>query len=434
MTLNPATQGLALRLLVSLGFMALPLSTTAAQDADPNSPLMIQGELTYLARVALLPDTLAILELLDRSVPGGQPVATEQLALDGRQVPIPFALEVARDRLEETGSYAFRGTFLVNGLIDWVTEPLTIDPTSAQVDLGTILMLREEPIALNYDFLCGDQPIRAGFDADRMRLEVGDEGFDLRAAVSASGARYVAVGDPNTSFWSKGERGTLELRGQTYPECTPLERDQSILRASGNEPFWSLRIENARVEFTADLGETWIEVALPEPELIEGGRRYANLIEDGQLTISLFDQLCVDTMSGMPHPLTVEVLFDGRALAGCGGDPADLLRAGEWVVEDLAGGGIIDRSRVTLEVGGEQSLSGRASCNDFEGSFELTGENLTFAPALGTNAVCAPALMDQERRFLELLAGVRGFALDETGALLLLDANETASILARRAD
>jgi len=281
------------------------------------------------------------------------------------------------------------------------------------------------------ELICGEQRIRVGYAGDRMRLKVGEQIFDLGQAVSASGARYVALDDPTTSFWGKGDRGILEVRGETYPECIPVETEQPPFRATGNEPFWSIEMDQIRVELIMDLGETRINVALTEPEPVEDGRRYRNLIEDGDLQITILDRLCMDTMSGMPHPKTVEVVLDDLRLRGCGGEPVELLQGQEWVVEDIGGGGIIDRSRVTLNFGADGRLWGRASCNSYLGGFALTGESLSLSPSATTMMACAPSLMNQETKFLDLLARVQRFEVDRTGALVL-HANDGSTLLARR--
>ena len=67
-------------------------------------------------------------------------------------------------------------------------------------------------------------------------------------------------------------------------------------------------------------------------------------------------------MSGMPFPFSAEVIIAGRAFRGCAGEPDTLLIGDEWVVEDI-GGGLIDRSRATLDFGVDGRLAGRASCN-----------------------------------------------------------------------
>ncbi|EGV19920.1 META domain-containing protein [Thiocapsa marina] len=421
-------------LLVS--FLALMVGTPAVfagapEGPDDTSSLHITGALSYKTRIALPPDALAIVELIDPSVPGGRLVAEQRMTLDGRQVPIPFALALERTALIPDQTYSIRGAVLSGGLANWVTDEVPLDPAVESLDLGTIMMRPYEPIPFANELVCGDQPIRVGFLEDRMRMQVGDRTFDLRQAISGSGARYVALADPTTSFWSKGERGMLEIAGTAYPECIPVETAKTPFRATGNEPFWSLDLTDKRVELNTDLGETRINVALTEPELLEDGRRYRNLIEDGNLVVSIFDRPCVDTMSGMPHPATVEIRLDDRRLEGCGGDPATFLQGPEWVVEDIGGGGIIDRSRVTLNFGADGRLWGRASCNTYQGEYRLTGESLTVALSATTMMACAPALMDQERKVLDLLARIRAFEVDPTGALIL-ETDDGRTLSARR--
>ena len=91
-----------------------------------------------------------------------------------------------------------------------------------------------------------------------------------------------------------------------------------------------------------------------------------------------------------------------------------------WRVEDIGGGGIIDRSRATLTFGPDGSIGGRASCNDYSGTYALERGALSFISALAvTQKACAPSLMDQERRFLAILAAARRIELLPTGALLV---------------
>jgi heat shock protein HslJ len=137
-------------------------------------------------------------------------------------------------------------------------------------------------------------------------------------------------------------------------------------------------------------------------------------------------------MSGMPHPNEVVVVFDGKRLNGCGGDPAALLQGAEWVVEDINGAGVIDGSRVTLNFVSGQRISGRASCNAYTGAYTLTGETLTISNTGVTMMACAPALMQQENLFLDVLKNVQGFALAADGALILR-AGDGRTLTARRA-
>ncbi|KFI32823.1 lipoprotein [Haematobacter missouriensis] len=93
-------------------------------------------------------------------------------------------------------------------------------------------------------------------------------------------------------------------------------------------------------------------------------------------------------------------------------------------MEDIGGSGIIDGSHVTLAFANGR-VSGRAGCNGYFAGYELTGESLRFQQAGATMMACAPALMDQERKFLDALASVTDFDFSNDGALLLKAGNET---------
>ncbi len=101
------------------------------------------------------------------------------------------------------------------------------------------------------------------------------------------------------------------------------------------------------------------------------------------------------------------------------------------MVEDLRGGGIVDRSRMTLNFGNDGRVSDRESCNSFTAAYRLAGERLAISKAAATMKACTPSLMQQERLFLDLLAQARRFTIDASGALAL-HAGDGPTITARR--
>lgn len=111
-------------------------------------------------------------------------------------------------------------------------------------------------------------------------------------------------------------------------------------------------------------------------------------------------------------------------------DDQPLLGA-EWVVEDIGGQGVIDDSHPSLQFLPDGRLAGNGTCNRILGRYEAQGERLTISPAGTTMMACPEALMTQERRFLDALARVDGYRIDETGALVLTAAG-SAAITARR--
>lgn len=103
----------------------------------------------------------------------------------------------------------------------------------------------------------------------------------------------------------------------------------------------------------------------------------------------------------------------------------------EWVIEDIAGGGVIDNTHAALQFFADGRLAGSATCNRILGSYETEGAKLRIAPAGTTMMACPPALMDQERNLLDLLPAIASYRIDKAGALVLSTA-DGKTILARR--
>jgi heat shock protein HslJ/membrane-bound inhibitor of C-type lysozyme len=278
-------------------------------------------------------------------------------------------------------------------------------------------------------YSCGGRRAVVVTTAQTARVEIDNQALDMKRVPSASGARYESS-ETGASFWNKGERATLAVRGREYPECVQ-SKVALPLRATGNEPFWRLDASADAMTLTTDLGARRLVTGAPTVTRAGDATVFAGRAAGGDaLSASVVDRLCNDTMSGMPHPYTVSVADGPRTLRGCGGDPAALLRAREWVVEDLDGRGVIDRSRMTLAFDDAGRVSGSAGCNNFAGRYSLSGEGLKFGDAALTRKACPAALMEQEARFVAALASVQRFEITPQGALRLLGGDKR-SILAR---
>ncbi len=111
-------------------------------------------------------------------------------------------------------------------------------------------------------------------------------------------------------------------------------------------------------------------------------------------------------------------------------DPTPLLGR-EWMIEDIAGRGVIDNSHATLHFLSDGRLAGSASCNRMIGSYETTPGRLTVTIAGATMMACPEALMNQERKLLDWLPTVTSYRIDATGALILMAA-DGSTLTARR--
>ncbi len=348
-------------------------------------------------------------------------IAEQRIALDGRQVPIAFELRVQRAALRDDTGYALRGAIHSRGQARWLSDPVDVRLARGDVNAGTLMLRPWEAVAFASRLDCGPRTARVGIvrrdDSDVTRLTIDGERYELNSVVSASGARYEAVGDPTTQLWVKGDRATLTLRGEALPECTVVRDAPDAVRARGNEPSWRLELGTALLFVGPDLR---IEGTAPPAQFVNGVRQHAGIVNGRSINVALTPRVCRDNMSGMPYPYVAEVVVSGRAFRGCGGEPESLLTGVEWVVEDI-GGTLIDRSRATLDFGVDGRLAGRASCNAYTTTYKLTGESLTIGATATTMMSCAPSLMEQERRFLDILQRVQRFDIGDTGALVLHD-------------
>lgn len=120
------------------------------------------------------------------------------------------------------------------------------------------------------------------------------------------------------------EAPPAEARTEEAPEtdATVWEtaRQQGVdFRAVGNEPGWVLDLfEGDRIRFRYDYGQREAVVPAPEPTAAAGQTVYRAETEAHDLTVTVSDSACTDTMSGERFTATVTVELDGRTYRGCG--------------------------------------------------------------------------------------------------------------------
>lgn len=97
----------------------------------------------------------------------------------------------------------------------------------------------------------------------------------------------------------------------------------------------------------------------------------------------------------------------GAGLLGCASTPLQLETERTYQVEWIGERPLIDRSHLTITLGEDGRAYGNAGCNHWFASYRLAGEMLSFGAAGSTRKLCAPALMEQEARFLDSLGKVQ---------------------------
>lgn len=198
-----------------------------------------------------------------------------------------------------------------------------------------------------------------------------------------------------------------------------LETAPQRLRAIGHEPGWRLDLEDGRLRLLAEFGERRAEAAAPAPTPVAGGWHYAARTATGALAVTVTAQVCHDIATGMPHPLTVAVVDEGRRLDGCGGEPATLLR-GDWQLVAVGGQAVEPAVVVTIGFGADGRLSGQGPCSALAGGWVLGGEGLTLTPTVAAPRACPAPQAQLEARWLALLATTYRFGIGADGTLALI--------------
>lgn len=106
----------------------------------------------------------------------------------------------------------------------------------------------------------------------------------------------------------------LQRQGQG---CDDPNFKRTVLRAGGQEPFWSLAVGRGGLVLNRPGAEP---LALPylEEQLPEGRLNLTSEANGQRLELWLAPQRCVDSMSGAVQHLAAELRLNGQLLRGCG--------------------------------------------------------------------------------------------------------------------
>lgn len=112
---------------------------------QPVVATVVSGTVSYLQRIALLPNAEVQVQLQDvgRADAPAVTIAEQTIVAQGKQVPIPFVLPYDPAKIQANGSYAIRAKILVDGQLRWTsTEAYRVitqgNPTSVDVRVNPV--------------------------------------------------------------------------------------------------------------------------------------------------------------------------------------------------------------------------------------------------------------------------------------------------------
>jgi heat shock protein HslJ len=179
--------------------------------------------------------------------------------------------------------------------------------------------------------------------------------------------------------------------------------DGPVLRLSGTVRHMDL--EGGLYVIRDAEGTNYNPTNLPEAFRIDG------------LAVEAAAQARDDLMSiGMVGPM-VDIVRIREREAPVGGhvpptDGEEGLSGTAWVLDDLAGAGVV--ARATLVFAEDGTAGGHGSCNRFHGPVSIADATLDFGLLATTRMMCGEAVMNQEAEYLAALGEAERFELDGT--------------------
>ena len=115
-------------------------------------------------------------------------------------------------------------------------------------------------------------------------------------------------------------------------------------------------------------------------------------------------------------------------LNACGGDGGQSLEGTKWVLKAYAVDGLMKDALVTATTDAtfvDGTVSGNAGINQYNGSYELDGDNLTVGPLASTKMAGDPLIMEQEAAYLAALQSAGSYEVDGETLTIMDSAGET---------
>lgn len=199
---------------------------------------------------------------------------------------------------------------------------------------------------------------------------------------------------------------------------------------SGNEPFWSVEIDLDQRMIFKVLGADSINVpTVPAIRLMDvAASSYRAETTAGLLNIVVYDQVCINDMSGDSLPKRVEVYLGEKKFSGCGQYLVDYRLNDIWVLRSIND----TITRTTKKLRREPVLEfniltskfyGNTSCNEISGELELKGDHIRMPRINNGKVNCNDNTFDIH--YLSILEGREMTYVILEGKLVIRSGNNT---------
>lgn len=209
-----------------------------------------------------------------------------------------------------------------------------------------------------------------------------------------------------------------------YQIQTENLKKEIYFRATGNEPFWGLKISNTAIEFTSlkEGFEAFIAPAVIPNQTMDGNVKSYRLTNgSGEMTIEIRKEFCQDNMSGANFPYVVTVVIkkgtdaSSTFFKGCGTYVTDPRLHDIWVLEKLNGQKVsvsnFSGELPNLEINTTTNqFMGYAGCNRMNGTILFEKGLLRFTKIATTRMACES--QNKEMEFLTALQSTTTYSIE----------------------
>ena len=218
----------------------------------------ITGTVTYLPRIALPPNAVIEVSLVDVSRADAPAItlASQQIVSGGRQVPFPFMLPYDPGQIDTQSSYAVQSRITVDGELQFVTTtqvPVITNGNPTAVEVQVELA----------DQTAGDETQLTNTVWQLEQIQYSDDKLLEPASVGDYTIEFMEDGqlsiraDCNRAMGSFTEAGgslSIELGPTTLAACPPESIDQDYLQALQGASTYSFQAGDLFIDIRLDTG------------------------------------------------------------------------------------------------------------------------------------------------------------------------------------
>lgn len=210
----------------------------------------------------------------------------------------------------------------------------------------------------------------------------------------------------------------------TASESTSEEDISTYFKATGNEPFWGLKIGKEKIVFTSLIpGKE--NVSFSSFKLIKAMDANIKTYKTNNATASIIISIqqidCQNSMSGAisPYKVSIEIKSNTETntqkIEGCGKYITDYRLHDIWVLEELNGSKVFitdfQKELPRIEIYAEENrFMGFGDCNSISGSLFFENDLLKFKDV--TSSLMACAENNKEDKFVKALQSTTTYSIE----------------------